>query len=59
MSVLPKKAQSNPVELTLRKLAERRRQIRGLLLLAAGIVVFSVLRKGLGIVFTPGWWRLW
>ncbi len=38
---------------------ERRRQIRGSLLLAIAILVFSLLRAGLHTVFTPGWWRLW
>jgi ferric-dicitrate binding protein FerR (iron transport regulator) len=36
---------------------ERRRQIRGLLLVAAVVLVFSLLRAD--HVFTPGWWRLW
>ena len=47
------------LELTLLRQAERRRQIRGLLLLAAVILIFSLLRSGLHHVFTPGWWRLW
>ncbi len=38
---------------------ERRRQIRGLLLLALAILLFSLLRAGIHNVFTPGWWRLW
>ena len=38
---------------------ERRRQVRGLLLLAGVILLFSLLRAGLHSVFTPGWWRLW
>jgi hypothetical protein len=41
------------------KQTERRRQIRGLLLLAAVVLVFSLLHSGLHTVFTPGWWRLW
>lgn len=44
---------------TRRRQTERRRQIRGLLLLAAGLVVFILLRAGLHTVFTPGWWRQW
>jgi hypothetical protein len=36
---------------------ERKRQIRGLMLLA--LAVFSILRAGVGRVVTPGWWRLW
>jgi hypothetical protein len=38
---------------------ERRRQIRGSLLLAAAILLFTLLRAGLPRVFTSGWWRLW
>jgi hypothetical protein len=38
---------------------ECKRQIRGLMLLALAVSVFSILRAGLGRVFTPGWWRLW
>jgi ferric-dicitrate binding protein FerR (iron transport regulator) len=36
---------------------ERRRQIRGLLLLAAVVLLFSLFRAH--HVFNPGWWRLW
>jgi len=38
---------------------ERRRQVRGLLLIAAVVLVFSVMRAGVHRVFTVGWWRLW
>ena len=41
---------------------ERRRQLRGLLLLAAAVLVFSLIRASLSPgqhIFTPGWWRLW
>ena len=38
---------------------ERKRQLRGLLILAIAALVFSLLRAGLGRVFTHGWWRLW
>jgi hypothetical protein len=38
---------------------ERRRQIRGLLLLALAAIVFAVFRAGIHNVFTTGWWRLW
>jgi hypothetical protein len=49
-----------PEEFTQRRNAERRRQLRGLLLLALAILLFSLLRVGLHRVFTPaGWWRLW
>lgn len=38
---------------------ERKRQVRGLVLLAFAILAFSILRKGPHIVFPAGWWRLW
>jgi hypothetical protein len=38
---------------------ERRRQVRGLLLLAGAVLLFSILRAGPHHVFTVGWWRLW
>jgi hypothetical protein len=38
---------------------ERRRQVRGLLLLAIAAIVFAILRAGVHNVFTRGWWRLW
>ncbi|MBS1801038.1 MAG: hypothetical protein JSS95_14585 [Acidobacteria bacterium] len=38
---------------------ERRRQLRGLLLLAIAFIAFSVWRFDLHRIFTPGWWRLW
>jgi hypothetical protein len=38
---------------------ERRRQVRGLLLLAVFALAFSILRAGVHRVFTVGWWRLW
>jgi hypothetical protein len=38
---------------------ERRRQVRGLLVLAIAVLLFSLLRGGLHTIFTPGWWRLW
>ena len=39
--------------------AERRRQVLSLLLLAAALLIGSVLRAGIHNVFLPGWWRLW
>jgi hypothetical protein len=36
---------------------ERSRQLRGLLVIAAAVLLFSLLRAH--HVFTPGWWRLW
>lgn len=38
---------------------ERRRQVRGLLLLALAAIVFAIFRAGIHNVFTRGWWRLW
>jgi hypothetical protein len=38
---------------------ERRRQARGLLLLALAAIVFAIVRAGAHRVFTQGWWRLW
>jgi hypothetical protein len=38
---------------------ERRRQARGLVLLALAALLFAVLRAGVERVFNPGWWRLW
>jgi len=38
---------------------ERALQWRGLILLAAIVLVAAVLRVGVRNVFLPGWWRLW
>jgi hypothetical protein len=38
---------------------ERIRQIRGLMILALAVLLFSIWRAGFHNVFTPGWWRLW
>lgn len=38
---------------------ERRRQVRGLLLIALIVLVLSILRTGIHRIFTQGWWRLW
>jgi hypothetical protein len=38
---------------------ERRRQVRGLLLLAIAAVLFAIFRAGIHNVFTRSWWRLW
>ena len=38
---------------------ERRRQIRGLLLLAFAVMAFSILHAGIHNVFHPGWWHPW
>lgn len=47
-------------QLAERKQVERRRQVRGLLVLALAVLLFSLFRVGLHRVFTPsGWWRLW
>jgi hypothetical protein len=38
---------------------ERRKQVRGLVWIALGVIVFSILRAGVHRVFGVGWWRLW
>ncbi|WP_035358953.1 hypothetical protein [Edaphobacter aggregans] len=38
---------------------ERKRQIRGLMLLAFAVLLFVILRAGVSNDFTPRWWRLW
>jgi hypothetical protein len=38
---------------------ERRRQVRGLFLLALAAIAFAIYRAGIHNVFTRGWWRLW
>jgi hypothetical protein len=48
-----------PAPTTSRRQTERRRQVRGLLLLALATLIFSLLRAGTHNIFTPGWWRLW
>ena len=55
-------SQSNPREPKSSRVPERlerRRQIRGLLLLAFTAIVFAIYRAGVHNVFTVGWWRLW
>jgi len=42
-----------------RLLQERRRQLRGLMLLAFAVLLFSILRAGFPQVFPHNWWRLW
>lgn len=37
----------------------RRNQVIGLLILAAAIVVFWLIRAPRGWAFPAGWWRLW
>lgn len=46
-------------ETAARDAAEHRLQIAGLLLLAAAVLVGTVLHVGIQNVFLPGWWRLW
>ncbi|NYF78945.1 hypothetical protein [Granulicella arctica] len=41
------------------EIKERRRQARGLLLIAFAVLAASVLRAGVHRVFTTGWWHLW
>jgi hypothetical protein len=38
---------------------ERRRQVRGLVLLAIAAIAFAIVRAGVHRVFAVGWWRLW
>ena len=42
-----------------REQIERRRQLRGLLILALIVIALSIARAGLGRVFPPSWWHLW
>jgi len=37
----------------------RKRQIYGLLLIAAAILVIALLRANFHNIFPPGWWRFW
>jgi hypothetical protein len=37
----------------------RKRQISGLLLIAAAILLAALLRADLHSVFPRGWWRIW
>jgi hypothetical protein len=53
----PQSDQSSEKEPSVR--IERRRQVRGLLLLALAAIVIAILRAGVHRVFTTGWWRLW
>ena len=39
--------------------SRRSQQIRGLVWIAAGVLLFSILRAGVHRVFGLGWWRLW
>jgi hypothetical protein len=52
-------AAPDPTQMSYSRQQERRRQVRGLLLLALAIFLFSLLRGGVHRIFTPGWWRLW
>jgi hypothetical protein len=49
----------SPTQMSPARQRERRRQVRGLLLLALTLFVFSLLRGGVHRILTPGWWRLW
>ncbi len=65
MPALPKIAQADPQadkasrEPLSPEQLERRRQVRGLLLLALAAILFALLRSGVHNVFPRGWWRLW
>lgn len=45
--------------MTEREQQERRRQVRGLLLVALFVLLLAVWRAGAANVWTRGWWRLW
>jgi hypothetical protein len=57
--VVPDRNQARVHAAAAAKDVERRRQVRGLLLLAIAAIVFAILRAGIHNVFTRGWWRLW
>jgi hypothetical protein len=59
MHAAAKARRTAPDSLAARAQIERRRQVRGLLLLAAAAILFAILRAGTHHVFTRGWWRLW
>lgn len=50
---------SGPATATRRPLSAslRRRQVAGILLIAAAILVFALLRADWHGIFPPGWWR--
>jgi hypothetical protein len=41
------------------RVLERRRQIRGLLLIGVAVLLASIAHAGLARAFYPGWWRQW
>ncbi len=47
-----------PTQHSVSERTERRRQVRGLLLLVLVILLLSLTRAGWHRVFTHGWWRL-
>ena len=51
-------ARRKPSELEQRYATERRRQLTVLLVLAAAILLVSVLLVGPRNVFLPGWWHI-
>jgi hypothetical protein len=59
MAVQPSRQSVRKIDRTDALLQERKRQVRGLMLLAFVVLLFCILRAGIGRVFTPGWWRLW
>jgi hypothetical protein len=48
-----------PTNSTALRQAERRRQIRGLLLLAFAVILIGLFHADRHVIFPPGWWRLW
>jgi len=52
-------AEERRVLLAAREALERRSLVRGLMVLAVVVLVFSVARAGWGRAFVPGWWKQW
>jgi len=59
MAVRPSRQSVHKKDHTDALLQERKRQVRGLMLLAFAVLLFCILRAGIGRVFPAGWWRLW
>ena len=54
----PQRTDSEDPSFARRYATERRRQLWVLWLLAAIVLVVSVLRTGIHNIFLPGWWRI-
>jgi len=53
------KERRRAAEVKSRYASERRMQLTALLVLAAAVLIGTVLYAGVRNVFLPGWWRLW